>query len=40
MIRELSAVVNEQEADMGKLVLLKEPTGPMGSFANGAGFCP
>ncbi|PNE11678.1 MAG: site-specific DNA-methyltransferase [Beijerinckiaceae bacterium] len=38
MIRELSAVVNEQEADMGILVLLKEPTGPMVSFANGAGF--
>ena len=38
MIRELSAVVNEQEADMGILVLLREPTGPMVSFANGAGF--
>jgi DNA modification methylase len=38
MIRELSAVVNEQEADMGILVLLIEPTGPMVSFANGAGF--
>jgi hypothetical protein len=38
MIRVLSAVVNEQEADMGILVLLKEPTGPMVSFANGAGF--
>jgi len=40
MIRELSAVVDDQEAEMGILVLLKDPTCPMSTFADGSGFVP
>ncbi|MGH7981262.1 MAG: DNA methyltransferase, partial [Limisphaerales bacterium] len=38
MIRELSAVVTEQEAEMGILILLAPPTEPMKAFATAAGF--
>lgn len=38
MIRELSAVVTDQEADMGILILLHDPTGPMEKLATSTGF--
>lgn len=38
MIRELSAVVTDQEAEMGILIMLHGPTDPMEKFAVNAGF--
>ena len=38
MVRDLRGVVDREEAEMGILVSLAEPTGPMVREANDAGF--
>lgn len=39
-VRELDGVLRDQNAEMGVLITLHEPTQPMRAFAAGAGFVP